>query len=74
MERKDILAIYEAGPEAVINVIEQLIGTIVKLEGFETLTLLFRRIRLPTGTCQPDCVHAGAGEGSFRISVGLVYC
>ncbi len=32
MERKDILAIYDAGPEAVVNVIEQLIDTIAKLE------------------------------------------
>ena len=32
MERKDILAIYDADPEAVVNAIEQLIDTIIKLE------------------------------------------
>ncbi|HJH30273.1 MAG TPA: IS66 family transposase [Methanosarcinaceae archaeon] len=32
MEREEILAIYEAGPDAVINLIEQLLATIAKLE------------------------------------------
>ncbi|HJH31145.1 MAG TPA: hypothetical protein C5S50_02920 [Methanosarcinaceae archaeon] len=32
MEREEILAIYEAGPDAVINLIEQLLATIAKQE------------------------------------------
>jgi len=32
MEREEILTIYEAGPDAVIDLIEQLLATIAKLE------------------------------------------
>jgi len=32
MERKEIIAVYEAGPEAVINLIEQHAAMIAKLE------------------------------------------
>ncbi|HJH32000.1 MAG TPA: hypothetical protein C5S50_07470 [Methanosarcinaceae archaeon] len=32
MEHEEILTIYEAGPDAVINLIEQLLATIAKLE------------------------------------------
>ena len=33
MKRKDILAIYEAGPEAVIKLVNSLLATIAELKG-----------------------------------------
>ena len=42
MEREDILAIYETGPDAVVNMIERHLAMITKLE--ERLKLLEEKL------------------------------